>query len=50
MRFSLRKLRDALGERFTAGYTLYTGQRSYTAEDRLHVVRIDQLWTQLAAE
>ena len=41
----LRKLREALGRRFKGGYALYTGQRSYTAEDRLHVVPIDRLWT-----
>ena len=41
----LRKLRDALGERFKGGYAMYTGQRSYTAEDRLHVIPIERLWT-----
>ncbi len=41
----IRKLRDALGARFVAGYASYTGQRSYTAEDRIHVTPIDRLWT-----
>ena len=40
----LRKLRDALGERFLAGVALYTGTRAYGFEDRLHVMPIDQLW------
>lgn len=40
----LRKLRDAVGARFVGGYAMYTGQRSYTAEDRLHVVPVDRLW------
>ncbi len=41
---SLRKLRDSLGLRFTAGIVLSTGERSYTFEDRLHVIPIDRLW------
>ena len=41
----LRKLRDALGERFLAGVALYTGTRAYNLEDRLHVMPIDQIWT-----
>ncbi|MDR1513293.1 MAG: ATP-binding protein [Propionibacteriaceae bacterium] len=40
----LRKLRDAVGERFRAGVALSTGRRSYTHEDRLHVMPIDRLW------
>lgn len=40
----LRTLRDALGERFIAGVVLRTGPRSYTYEDRLHVLPIDRLW------
>jgi predicted AAA+ superfamily ATPase len=40
----LRKLRDAVGERFRAGVALTTGSRSYTHEDRLHVMPIDRLW------
>ena len=41
----LRKLREALGDAFLAGAVLYTGQRSYTFEDRLHALPIDRLWT-----
>lgn len=40
----LRKLRDALGSRFVAGIAFSTGSRSYTAEDRIHVLPIDRLW------
>jgi uncharacterized protein len=41
----LRKLRNALGERFLAGVALYTGTRAYNFEDRLHVMPIDRIWT-----
>jgi len=41
----LRKLRGAVGDAFTAGLVLYLGERAYTAEDRLLVVPVDQLWT-----
>lgn len=41
----LRKLRYAVGDRFLGRYAMYTGQRGYTAEDRLHVVPIDRLWS-----
>jgi hypothetical protein len=41
----LRKLRDALGERFLAGIALYTGAEAYCVEDRLHVLPIDRIWT-----
>ncbi|NQW73405.1 MAG: DUF4143 domain-containing protein [Actinobacteria bacterium] len=40
----LRKLREALGDNFVAGVALSTGARSYTYEDRLHVMPIDRLW------
>lgn len=40
----LRKLRDALGDRFAAGMAFSTGSRSYTCEDRLHVLPVDRLW------
>jgi len=40
----LRKLRNASGPQFLAGIALYTGDRSYTFEDRLHVVPIDRVW------
>jgi uncharacterized protein len=41
----LRKLRELAGEAFVGGVVLYMGQRSYTYEDRLHVMPIDRLWT-----
>jgi predicted AAA+ superfamily ATPase len=41
----IRKLREALGERFLAGVALYTGARAYHVEDRLHVMPIDRIWT-----
>ncbi|MEV6350067.1 ATP-binding protein [Actinoplanes sp. NPDC051851] len=41
----LRKLRDALGDRFIAGVALSTGLRSFTYEDRIHVMPVDRLWT-----
>lgn len=40
----LRQLRERLGGGFTAGVVLYTGSRSYTYDDRLHVMPIDRLW------
>ncbi len=40
----LRTLRNELGEAFVAGVALYTGPRSYTHEDRLHVMPIARLW------
>lgn len=40
----LRLLRDKLGDRFVAGAALYTGERSYTADDRIHVLPVDILW------
>lgn len=43
----LRKLRELLGDAFIAGVVMYTGVRSYTYEDRLHVVPIDRLWQQV---
>lgn len=44
----LRKLRDALGTRFIAGVALSLGPRSYSYEDRLHVIPVDRLWTTTA--
>lgn len=41
----LRTLRDQIGKQFVAGYALYLGERSYTYEDRLHVLPLDRLWT-----
>ncbi|MCK9894419.1 ATP-binding protein [Frankia sp. AgB32] len=40
----LRKLRDAAGDAFVAGVALYLGARSYTYEDRLHVMPVDRIW------
>ena len=41
----LRKLRDALGDRFIAGVVFNLGTRSYTYDDRLHVLPVDRLWS-----
>jgi predicted AAA+ superfamily ATPase len=40
----LRRLRDALGERFLFGVMLYVGSRAYRAEERLHVLPVDRIW------
>ena len=40
----LRLLRDRLGQEFLGGVVLNLGQRSYTYEDRLHVLPLDHLW------
>lgn len=44
----LAQLRDLLGERFIGGIMLTTGTRSYTYQNRLHVMPIDRLWTPVA--
>lgn len=41
----LQKLRDATGSSFLAGFALYLGVQSYPADDRLHVVPVDTLWS-----
>lgn len=41
----IRKLREAIGPAFVAGIALHLGTRSYTAEDRIHVVPVDRLWS-----
>jgi len=41
----LRRLREALGDRLIAGVALSTGQRSFTYEDRIHIMPVDRLWT-----
>ncbi len=46
----LTLLRDALGARFAGGICLTTGKRSYTYDDRLHVMPIDRLWTPINSE
>jgi predicted AAA+ superfamily ATPase len=43
----LRKLRDALGERFLTGVALYTGTRAYHFDDRLQAIPIDRIWTRI---
>lgn len=40
----LRELRDRVGPRFAAGVALSLGIRSYTYEDRVHVMPLDRLW------
>ena len=40
----LRKLREALGERFLGGAVLHLGRHAYTHDDRLHAVPVDRLW------
>ena len=41
----LQMLRDTLGDRFIAGVALSAGLRSFTYEDRIHIMPIDRLWT-----
>ncbi len=41
----LRAIRDSVGDAFIAGVVLHTGSRSHTAEDRIHVLPVDRLWT-----
>ena len=38
-------LRDALGDRFRAGYVLNTGSEAYRIDDRIYVCPIDRPWT-----
>lgn len=40
----MRKLRDALGDRFLGGVVLHLGRYAYTADDRLHALPVDRLW------
>lgn len=40
----LRHLEARLGERFIAGYVLYTGQQTLPYGDRLHALPIDAIW------
>jgi predicted AAA+ superfamily ATPase len=37
-------LRDRLGSSFMAGIALHTGRAGYAADDRMHVLPVDQLW------
>jgi predicted AAA+ superfamily ATPase len=41
----LRLLRDKLGDAFVGGAVVNLGQRSYTYEERLHVLPLERLWT-----
>jgi hypothetical protein len=41
----LRALRDALGDGFTAGIILHTGDLTYRLDDRIIVAPIDLLWS-----
>jgi len=41
---NLRFLRDRLGDRFTAGIVLYTGQHTLQFGDRIAVVPMTALW------
>ncbi|MDP9799900.1 putative AAA+ superfamily ATPase [Catenuloplanes nepalensis] len=43
----LRTLRETLGDRFIAGVALSTGLRSFTYEDRIHIMPVDRLWTSI---
>jgi predicted AAA+ superfamily ATPase len=45
----LRKLRDAIGRRFLAGVAFSLGSRSYSYDDRLHVLPVDRLWSPVGA-
>lgn len=40
----MRTLRDKLGDTFVGGAVVNLGQRSYTYDDRLHVIPLDRLW------
>lgn len=40
----LRTLRDLVGDSFVGGVVLHLGERSYTADDRIHVVPLERLW------
>lgn len=43
----LRKLRDALGERFLGGIALHNGAHAFSFEDGLLAMPIDRLWASL---
>ena len=40
----LKQLRASLGDSFRGGAVLYLGRRSYSYDDRLHVLPLDRLW------
>jgi predicted AAA+ superfamily ATPase len=41
----MRLLRDKLGDAFVGGVVVNLGQRSYTYEERLHVLPLERLWS-----
>lgn len=41
----LKKLRDRLGTAFVAGIAFHLGQIGYQAEDRIHALPVERLWT-----
>lgn len=43
-RSGLVALRDLLGDQFTAGYVLYTGEHTARIDDRIYAAPIDRLW------
>jgi uncharacterized protein len=45
----LKQLRQSLGAAFRGGVVLYLGQRSYSYDDRLHVLPLDRLWTRVTS-
>lgn len=44
----MRILREKLGSSFVGGVVVNLGQRSYSYEDRLHVLPLEKLWTPLS--
>ena len=40
----LRSLADLLGDRFIAGYVLYTGQQTLPFGEKIRAVPLDALW------
>jgi predicted AAA+ superfamily ATPase len=42
---TMRRLRDALGDRFRCGYLLFAGDRTHRFDSNLHAVPISALWT-----
>ena len=50
-RRGLRKLRDALGERFTAGVVFHTGPHCvrYADDERIIALPVDRLWSSTEA-
>lgn len=43
-RSGLVALRNLVGEQFSAGYVLYTGEHGVRLEDRIYAAPVDQLW------